>query len=363
MNPKSSSLVALGVVAGAVLATGVGLFTQRQLGAEPGRPEVGPKRVEVATVDRVESEKQLKLSGVVRAKQSAELAFTVGGRMTARSVDLGDRVRRGQVLARLDSRPFRNQLAATDAALAEVNARIAQAERDVSRAQALNDAKAVGAEELEKIENGLAVAQAKRQSLLAQRAEHARLLEESALRAPFDGTVVSVHAEAGEYANPARPVLAVSGSGELELEIEVPELYREAVAEGDEVEVELPLSSITQSKGRVLAVGAAARGPGQLFPVRIALAEEVPAGASATVVVPVKIPARAMVPVAAVANPGGQRPFVFRVNSTRAERVFVEVRDLLGESVSIEGELESGDAVVVAGHASLLDGDEVEVAR
>ena len=67
--------------------------------------------------------------------------------------------------------------------------------------------------------------------------------------------------------------------------------------------------------------------------------------------------------MAAVANPGGQRPFVFKVSQSRVERVFVEVRDLLGERVSLDGDLNTGDRVVVAGHARLLDGDTVEVTK
>lgn len=361
MMRPSLRLLLIGIAAGAILATGIGLAIQRNAGAEASGTEPRAKRVRVAAVAQSDAVKELRLSGVVTAKQSAALAFTVGGRMVSRAVDLGDRVRRGQILARLDARPFANQLAATDASLAEVDARIEQAQRDVARTRALQQANAVGTEELEKIENGLRVAEAKRQSLLAQRAEHARLLEEATLRAPFAATVVSVHLESGEYASPAAPVLTLSGIGAAELEIEIPEIYRDAVKEGAEVRVELPLSGTREVAGTVAAVAGAATGPGQLFPLRIVLAEPIPAGVSATVVLPVATPSQALVPVAAVANPGGQRPFVFRVASSRVERVFVEVRELLGDRVSIDGELESGDRVVVAGHARLLDGDAVEV--
>ncbi len=69
------------------------------------------------------------------------------------------------------------------------------------------------------------------------------------------------------------------------------------------------------------------------------------------------------VPLAAVLNPGGRQPEVFRLEGDRVHRVEVEVVSLVGERVAVRGDLEAGAEVVVTGHTALLDGDRVEVIR
>jgi membrane fusion protein (multidrug efflux system) len=67
------------------------------------------------------------------------------------------------------------------------------------------------------------------------------------------------------------------------------------------------------------------------------------------------------VPVAAVVDPGGGRPAVFRVVDGRAERVEVRPGPVVGDRLVVQGKLGPGDVVVVSGHTTLADGDPVEV--
>jgi multidrug efflux pump subunit AcrA (membrane-fusion protein) len=86
-------------------------------------------------------------------------------------------------------------------------------------------------------------------------------------------------------------------------------------------------------------------------------------GMSAEVILDIPSAATLTVPLAAVVNPGGSSPSVFRLRGDRMEQVEVEVMTLVGERVAVQGELAAGDEVVVSGHASLLDGQQVEVVR
>jgi multidrug efflux pump subunit AcrA (membrane-fusion protein) len=85
-------------------------------------------------------------------------------------------------------------------------------------------------------------------------------------------------------------------------------------------------------------------------------------GITAEVELSLAAEARPAVPLAAVIDPGGSHAAVFRVSGGRVERVPVEVRELVGSRVTVEARLAPGDLVVVAGHASLVDGEAVEVA-
>ncbi|MEL7061989.1 MAG: biotin/lipoyl-binding protein, partial [Acidobacteriota bacterium] len=154
--------------------------------------EVAPvvdKRVEAARVDAAAARRSLRFSGVVRAVDRATLAFAIGGRMIARPVEVGDRVARGDVVARLDPRELDNAVAGAEGALAELEARREQARRDLERVEALVAAKAATSEERERTAAGLEAVAAGEDSARARLSEARRLRDEGVLRAPFAGTI------------------------------------------------------------------------------------------------------------------------------------------------------------------------------
>jgi RND family efflux transporter MFP subunit len=354
-----------------IVSTGLGLLLLAAalvmaLGAaEPViERQVPSRRVRVAAVEGTSATQALPFAGTVRARERASLAFTVGGRLESRAVELGDRVRAGQVLARLDARELEHAAASARAAFAEAAARTAQLERDAEREARLFASKAATDEDLERARTAVEAMRAARDAAKARQDEAERRLTEATLRAPYAGTISEVRSEPGENLVPGQPVLVLSGEGELEIEIGVPETLLETAAVGQQVAVSLPLRGHTV-QGTVRAVGRAAVGSGRLFPLTVTLPPGVdaPPGSTANVVLERGSADALAVPLAAVLNPGGQRPAVFRVAGGRAERVAVELVGLAGERVQVRGPLAVGDEVVVAGHGSLVDGDPVEVAR
>lgn len=322
-----------------------------------------PARVEVAPVEELTGQRALRYSGIVRAADRAELAFSIPGRLARRPVELGDAVERGQLLAALDAGQFDNARAAARARVRDAQARLSQLRRDEARVARLLAARAAGSEEVEQVRSGLEAAEAGLAAAEAELAEAERLVREARLVAPFAATVSEVRLEPGEYAHPGVPVVQLSGTDALEVEIEVPEAQRLALQPGAPVRVALPLVSARPVAGRVSSLGRAAARPGRLFPVVVALEASpgVVPGVTAEVELSSGAEARPAVPVAAVIDPGGSDAAVFRVVGERAQRVPIAVLELIGTRVTVEGDLAPGDAVVVAGHASLLDGEAVEV--
>lgn len=332
------------------------------------------KKVRVAAVEIATDPRQLRFSGVTRSAQRARLSFSLGARLAGRSVEVGDQVKRGQVLARLDDSEVRNGLATARAALAEAQARRGQLERDVERVAKLAAAKAATAEELEKTRTGLESLVAGADAAAARVREVERLLGETSLRAPYDGTITEVLAEPGEFIGPGRPILTLSGEGDTEVQLEVPESLLGQLQMGAEVPVKVAMLGDRQVAGRIRSLGRSAAGPGQLFPVVVSLdpAAGVPAGATAELGFKVGDSAALSVPVGAVVDPGGRRPAVFRIESSKigtgaagdvVRKVQVEVGSLLGGRVTVRGGISAGDRVVVGGQRGLLDGDVVEVEK
>ncbi len=337
-------------------------------------PAVRLKRVRVAAVEAARDRRELRFSGTTRAARRARLAFSSSGRVTARPVEIGDRVGRGQLLAQLTDRELKNAVATARASLAELSARRAQSERDYARAEQLAAAKAATSEELERTAAAVAALEAAEEAAGARLSEAQRRLDETRLRAPFAGTVTDVHFEPGEYARAGAPVVTLSGDGELEVEVEVPESVIPFVETGDEVDLRLGFSGGETIAGRVKSAGRAAAGPGRLFPVVAVFAagdgSGLVAGATAELVLRLTSDQALALPIEAVVNPGGRRPAVYRVadsgSEPRVEKVPVEVGTLLSDAggpvrVIVRGDLEAGDLVVTGGQRGLLDGEPVEV--
>ena len=365
MTPKTriALLAALSLGGAYFLAADAQTATERDA-------EIRLKRVEVATVEAASESRELRFSGVTRAKQRARLGFLVRGRVIDRPVEVGDTVRAGQVLARLDRRALDNAVANARGALAEIEARRSQAERDRERTAQLVEAKAATGEELERSSAGLDALRAAETAAQARLREAERQLGESVLEAPFAGTVTEVMAEPGEMVVPGGPILVLSGDGAVELEVEVPESVVGHLIVGDAATVDLPVLGARGVEGRVVSVGRAAVGTGSLFPVRVLLEDgdrSLVAGATAELVLRLTNEGALSVPVEAVVNPGGHRPVIFRVvqvaEGARVEKLPVTLGNLLGDRVTVHGDLDVGHEVVVGGQRGLLDGETVEVLR
>lgn len=163
------------------------------------------------------------LSGSVRPRIESHLSFRAGGKVTARLVDIGQQVRAGQPLARLDSADY--QLAADAAAeqlrAAQVDA--TQAASDAARFKRLLLDGSVGAADHERQQARADAAaarlvQAERQlDLQRNRASYA------VLAAPFDGVVTGLQVELGQVVGEGQTVIVLAKPGELEVVVDVPE--------------------------------------------------------------------------------------------------------------------------------------------
>jgi len=317
----------------------------------------------VAQVRQVAGVQPARFAAVIRASEQALLSFSVPARLHERPVKVGQRVARHQLLASIDDRELALAAQAARAARAEIEARLAQAQRDVERVRQLNSVDAATREELEHAQTLARSLASGRDAALTRLDDAERLLAEARLLAPFPGTVTAVLSEPGEQVAPGMPVVELQGERGLELEVGVPESMVFGLSQGQPVQVELPFAQTPTVTGRIDSVARAAQGPGRLFPVLVSIepAPGVVVGMTAELVLQVNRGAELAVPLAAVLNPGSSTPVVFRISAGRAERVAVRLGRLEGELVTVEGQLAVGDLVAVAAQTGLSDGDAVEV--
>jgi len=358
-------VLAVGVAVVVGVAAALGSSTPPAARAGTSSPVAKPPRVVTAEVARVPVSRTDLLYGVTRAPDRGGLAFTGGGRLVSRPVDVGQRVAPGDVLARLDAAPFRHGLSAAQATVDELVARTAQLERDRNRIEALLASGATSTQQAEQIAAQLDALRAALAAARAQAAEARRLVSESTLRAPYAATVTAVFLEEGEHARPGEPIVALSGHDGLEVEAEAPESVAARIAVGDPVEVLLPARRLRLT-GRVRSVSRSGGERGVLFPVRVDVpsAPGAAPGLTARLLLPDQGAEALVVPLRAVLDPTGRRPSVFRVrDDRRVEGVAIEADGLSDGRVVVAAGLAEGDRVVVAGQGRLLDGDLVDVAE
>jgi RND family efflux transporter MFP subunit len=289
------------------------------------------------------------------------LGFSLPARLSRRPVEVGDHLKKGALIAVLDVRQFDNAVASAQARKAELQAQHRQAERDRNRFAQLHKEKVVPVSEFERVSAAADRLEAALATAEAGLREARRARSEAELRAPFSGTITAVRLEPGEWAVPGRPVVEMSGDGNVEVEVDVPENVIGRLSAGQQVEVALPFAGNRRIAGRVDAVARAALSSGSLFPLVVSLdaAADVIPGMTAEVTLSVPTEPRLLVPVDAVVNPGASRPSVFVVSGDTAREVTVALGSFAGDNVVVFGELAGGDAVVVSGHTALADGQKV----
>ena len=356
------------IVGFSLLGIAVGLW------AMPTEPDSSPSgqplrdrnlRVVLDSVQRVDGQRRVRFAGTTQARDRAVLSFAVPARVAVRYIESGANVHAGDLLARLDDREYRNARKLALASLNELKANWKQANRDRRRIEKLTTEQVATVADLEKVITQEDALQASVQAAEARLAEADRLLEETVLKAPFDGTVTDLNIQAGEWAVPGQPAVELTGDGPVELVVEVPESVVFHMEPGQRVTVMLPFEDNRKVSGRIVTVAKAAISAGRLFPVKALLDENQPpvrAGMTAQLLVDLPMENALTVPLAAVVNPGASRPFLFTYQDGYITKKQVHVDRIIEDRIVVKGELVESDKVVVSGQSQLSDGDVVEVA-
>lgn len=322
------------------------------------------KAVHVAPVVIADASRSFALTGVTRAAQRAVIAFQASGTLKSRPVNIGDKVKAGDLIASLSNPDAQPQVASAKARLAELKSRVAQAERDAKRVQTLFDQSAATREELEQSSARRDALRASQDNAQAQLSRAQRNLGENRITAPVAGQIDQVFFQPGEFVLAGRPVASLSGAGALEVEIGVPENLLGAVTIGQTAKLHLPLFQDRKITGRVSELASGAGGPGKLFQAIITLNEDQNLRAGLTVVWALQShqPQQLMVPVSAVSSPGGSAtPRVYRVVDGKAFAVPVKLGEIVDESVIVRGDLAAGESIIVVGLNNLTNGRAVKV--
>jgi RND family efflux transporter MFP subunit len=179
----------------------------------------------------------------VEAVRASVLAAQVPGRVTALNVKVGDAVRAGQVLASIDERAARQQVAASEAQAAAAQAQLEAARREYERQQRLFKKEYLSQAALDRAEAQYKAASAEARAMLAQSGVAQTQSGFHTLLAPYAGVVSAVNVELGDMAMPGKPLIELYDPSRLRVTAHVPEALAQRIEPGRPTELELPAAS------------------------------------------------------------------------------------------------------------------------
>jgi RND family efflux transporter MFP subunit len=305
------------------------------------------------------------LTGELRAKSEAVLSADVTGRIERLRVDVGDRVKKGDVLVEIDAALSRIGVQQARAARALAAAALRSAESDLGRTRLLAAGDAVSAAGAERAEIAVEQAGAALQQADAAVAAAAESLRRHQLRAPFDGVVTSRLKSAGETVSsmPPTPVVALVAIDALEVRVAVPETVVELVAAGQTLACRVSPSG-KPFEARVRAVGVSVEAATRTVDVRADVEGKVFRELRPGSLVEIALAAAAkdglFIPTDTVRESGEER-FVWAVADGVARRRAVQVERAGPGLYRVLGGLGADELVVSEAGAALADGAKVRV--
>jgi membrane fusion protein, multidrug efflux system len=215
--------VALAVVAlGVMWATGRGAPPEpvppaRAATPEAAQPELAFSPGEIVRPQRAPLDEQIEIAGPLVAPETAVLRARVGASLLALHVAEGDRVRPGQVLARLDLAEGESRVAERVAQVEAMRAALVQAERSHAGNQGLAQQNFISPLALQASQSAVDSARAGLQAAEASLAAARVPMREASIVAPIAGIVARRHALVGERLSPDQPVFTIVNLQQIEL--------------------------------------------------------------------------------------------------------------------------------------------------
>lgn len=320
-------------------------------------PPVPERAVRTMVVETVAAGQVYEYAADVRARTESRLGFRVAGKVLERKVNLGDRVKAGQVLMRLDGQDLALAAEAAQAALRAARSNRDQQAADLKRFRDLKAQGFISGAELERREVALASAQAQWEQAQAQAQGQRNQAGYGDLTADAAGLITSVDAEPGTVVSAGMPVLRLAQDGPRDVVFQVPEhqvsLLRRQL-KGDTASLQVRMwgrEDLLPAQLREVAESADPVTRTFLVKVDIGQPEDVKLGQTATVVFnPGKLAGVVKVPMSAVFETQG-RPHVWVLSpSTMTLRAqAVEVGGADGNEVIVVSGLSPKQEIVTAG--------------
>ena len=334
--------------------------------SSPGAQEGGgppPALVSVSKVREGMVVPRTKFVGTVYYPEVSEVSSEVSGSVMQVTFDEGQRVRKGDVLVRLDADLLEKTLVSTRALHGQTLADLEKATLDLKRIEKLYREESIAEQVYDENRFRVKSLEKKGESLKADVERLEVELTKKTIRAPFDGVVLKKHVDRGEWLSPGAAVATLAQDDTMDVVVEVPGDVLPFVRKGRRVRIRTAGKEI---EGTVSAIVPRGDVSTRTFPVKIQVPNRhsLIEGMEARVDIPSgKKEKTLLVPRDALVTAMGQT-VVFTVVDAKAKRVPVTVTRYVGKDVAVRANgLEAGMEVLIKGNERIREGQPVSVSK
>lgn len=226
--------------------------------------------VKVAKVQLNANNSFLSVSGKIQATNSADLSTRMMGYVKKVHVNVGDKVKKGQLLVSLNNADLQAKKAQVDAGIVQAQTAFKNAEKNYNRFKNLFESNSVTQKEMDDMTANYQMAKAGLESAKQMKNEINAQFAYSNITAPFNGIITSKNVENGDMANPGMPLLSMETPKEFEVMAMVPETEISQIKTGTSVNVLVKAIDKT-IKGKVTEVSTSAKNTGGQYLVKVDL--------------------------------------------------------------------------------------------
>lgn len=324
-------------------------------------PKEPPRRVAMQVVALGNAENLANYSGEVRPRIESALSFRVAGKIAARLVQVGDTVKAGQVLARLDPADVELNAAAARAQLAAAESERSLAKADLERYRELRGKNFISQSALDAREASAKSAQGRWEAAQAQAGLARNQSGYAALTADAAGVVSAIQAEVGQVVAAGQPVLSVARPGEKEVAIAVPENRVAELRQAGKIGISLWADAGHSYQGRIRELSPSADPVTRTYAARVTIIDaddNVRLGMTANVALRRQDSSpSALLPATAIFQ-SASKPAVWVIKADNTVELRpVTVAAYREDGVLLREGVKAGEKVVVAGVHKLIAGE------
>ncbi|MEO9503048.1 MULTISPECIES: efflux RND transporter periplasmic adaptor subunit [Nonlabens] len=352
-----------------ILITAVFTLLIMSCGEKESQPVVDNSPVIPVTVQAVidnNSSPFLAVSGKVQAANSAQLSTRMMGFVNNVLVNVGDPVKKGQLLVSINNADLQAKKGQVNASITEATAAFNNAQKDYNRFKNLFADNSASQKELDDITANFNMAKARLEGAQQMKNEINAQFAYSNITAPFNGVITSKNITKGDMANPGQPLLSIEAPGDFEVMAMVPETEISQIKK--ETEVQVTISSIQQTlTGKVKEVSTSAQQTGGQYLVKITLDKtDVPvlSGMFATIAFPIERKAanqNVLIPSSALITKG-QLTGVYTISENNTAMLrWLRLGRTLGDQVEILSGLNADEKYITSSNGKLFNGAKVTI--
>ena len=350
----------IGLLALTVLAYGCGGDDNKAIA--DNSPAVA---VKVSSVSENSSNPFLTVSGKVEAAKSANISTRMMGYVDKIYVQVGDKVRNGQLLLSVNNVDVSAKLAQVNAGITEAQAAFNNAEKDYNRYTALFQDNSASRKELDDMTAQFEMAKARLEAARQMKNEVNAQLSYANIRAPFSGVVTNKFINTGDMANPGMPLLEVESPGTYQVLAMVPE--SEILTIQKDTKVDVQLKSLGKLVGgKITEVSTSAKNTGGQYMVKVLLDASdanILSGMYATVQFPIaqESSKAIMIPNEALVY-NGQLTGIYTVSQSNTALLrWLRLGRTVGDKVEVLSGLSADEKYIVSAEGKLYNGVKISL--